>query len=180
MNRVIAVIPILFLTFAVSCQRADTEDDPAEQAFNEAWPGLLKDDQIEEFINAKLIRDRNPDEAQVALTNALRELIRKNKPGSLCRAVYWFKLSRAYGGVFNSEEERKFAGASKRLTESVQARYLMAFAHAHLDDYKTADSSLRDLLAMLPRTGRPGDNNKVRENIEAHRAFFKRFILTDK
>ena len=64
MKRAITVIPIVLLTFVVSCT------DTSEQAARRKQPPLLKKEQIDDFINAKLNRDRSAMEARIALDRA--------------------------------------------------------------------------------------------------------------
>ena len=168
------VIPILLLTFVVSCT------DTSEQAARQKRPPLLKKEQIDGFINAKLNRDRHAMEARVALDRAFLALDRTNKVDHLYKAVYWFKLSQAYGRTFNTEEKRKFAGASKQLTTLVQTRYFNACALEGDHKYTASAAIFQELLAMLPHMRPQEETSELRENIKAHAAYSKRFAATNK
>ena len=137
-------------------------------------PELLKNAQIDDFINAKLRRDRNTVKAREALDKAFLALDQTNKVDYLHRAVYWFKLSRAYGKVLNTEEERQFGNASRRLTKMVQEKYRNAYAYEKDHKYLTADVLFRELLDMLPSMGRRGGKDELRDNIIAHVAYITR------
>ena len=143
-------------------------------------PALLKKAQIDDFINVKLHRDRNAVEARAALDKAFLALERTNEIDYLYRAVYWFKLSRAYGKVLNTEEERHFGNASRRLTKQVQEKYFNAYAFERDHKYLTANVIFRELLDMLPSMGRREEKNELRENIIAHVAYITRLSSANK
>lgn len=143
-------------------------------------PVLLKKAQIDDYINAKLQRDRNAVEARKALGEAFLALDRTNEIDHLYKAVYWFKLSRAYGKVFNTEEERQFVRASKRLTKQVQEKYFNAYTFERDHRYMTADAIFRELLDMLPSMGRREERNELRQNIIAHVAYITRVSSTNR
>jgi len=143
-------------------------------------PALLTKVQIDDYINAKLNRDRNAVEARNALNKAFLALERTNEIDYLCKAVHWFKLSRAYGKVLNTEEERQFVRASKRLTRQVQEKYFNAYAFERDHKYMTANAIFRELLDMLPSMGRRQEKNELRQNIIAHVAHITRLSSTNR
>ena len=172
MKRAITVIPIVLLTFVVSCT------DTSEQAARRKQPPLLKKEQIDDFINAKLNRDRSAMEARIALDRASLALGSTDKADHLYRAVYWFKLSQAYGRRLSTKEKTQFAGVSKRLTTLVQEKYFNA---CRRDQKHTASAAIfQQLLDMLPHMEPNVEKNELRENIEAHIAHIKRLAATDK
>jgi len=171
MKRAITVIPILLLTFVVSCR------DTSEQAARWKQPPLLKKEQIDDFINAKLNRDRSAMEARIALDRAFLALDRTDEVDHLYKAVYWFKLSQAYGRVLNTKERKQFVSVSKRLTTLVQEKYFNA---CRRDQKHTASAAIfQQLLDMLPHMDPENDKNELRENIEAHLAYTHHFILEE-
>ncbi|MDP6047130.1 MAG: FHA domain-containing protein [Phycisphaerae bacterium] len=131
-------------------------------------PVLLNNQQIDDFINAPLNRDRNAVEARSALEKAILVLERTNKIDHQYKAVYWFKVARAYGRVLNSEEEQKYSEASRRLTKQVQDMYRNAYAYQKDHQYVTSERIFRNLLEMLPSMERRDGNSELRENIIAH------------
>jgi len=143
-------------------------------------PALLTKVQIDDYINAKLQRDRNAVEARNALDKALLALDRTNEIDYLYKAVYWFKLSRAYGKVLNTEEEKQFVRASRRLTKQVQEKYFNAYAFERDHKYMTANAIFRELLDMLPSMGRREEKNELRQNIIAHVAHITRLSSTNR
>ena len=168
----IGVLVVGVVIFATLFERAESR--------RRGRPPLLKKEQIDDFINAKLRRDRNSVEARNALEEALLALDRTNKVDHLYRAIHWFKLSRAYGKVFNAEEERLFANASRRLTKIVQEKYFNAYAFGRDHKYMTADAIFRELLDMLPSMGRREEKNELRQNIIAHMDHFTALSSTNK
>ena len=137
-------------------------------------PALLTPAQIDDFVNVKLTRDRNAVEARLALDKAFLALDQTNKVDHLYRAIHWFKLSRAYGKVLNTEEERQFANASRRLTKMVQEKYRNAYLHEKAHKYLNSDVLFREILDMLPSMGRREEKNELRNNVIAHVAFITR------
>ncbi|MBC8374134.1 MAG: FHA domain-containing protein [Phycisphaerae bacterium] len=137
-------------------------------------PALMNREQIESAVTAKLQRDRNPVEAGRARDKALLALDSTHKVDYLYRGLYWFKLSRAYGGVLNTEDERRFRNASKSLTEQVQEKYFNACAYEGDHKYKIAFDLFQRLLNMLPTMGRQDAKNEFRKNIRAHMAYINR------
>ncbi|MDP6633647.1 MAG: FHA domain-containing protein [Phycisphaerae bacterium] len=146
----------------------------------EKRPAPLDRNEIEDLISAKLSRDKNAVEARIALDNAFLALDRTNKIDHLYKGIYWFKLARAYGKVLNTEEERVFVDAMRRLTIQVQDKYRNAYAYERDHKYKTADGIFRELLAMLPSMGRRNDKSELVENIKAHVAYIKRQTVKNK
>jgi pSer/pThr/pTyr-binding forkhead associated (FHA) protein len=143
-------------------------------------PTMLKEEQIDDLISVKLHRDDNSAEARIALKEAMLALDRTNKIDYLYQAVYWFKLSRAYGRAFDAEEERIFGNAKRLLTKTVQEKYRNAYAFARDHKYVTAEAMFQDLLAMLPSMGRREEKTELRKNIVAHLAYIKRVSAKNK
>ncbi|MCP4374582.1 MAG: FHA domain-containing protein [bacterium] len=143
-------------------------------ARKEGRPELLNKVQIEDAIAAKLRRDQNSVEARNALDKALLALDRTHEVDYLYKALYWFKLARAYGKVLTTEEEKFFRGASRKLTKQVQEKYYNAYAHEGDRKYLKANSIYRGILDMLPPMGKSDEKNEVRDNVIAHVAYIKR------
>jgi len=169
----IGVLVVGAVVFATLFERPGGGNGPCR-------PPLLTKVQIDDYINSKLNRDRNAVEARNALNKAFLALERTNEIDYLCKAIYWFKLSRAYGKVFNTDEERQFVRASKRLTRQVQEKYHNAYAFARDHRYMTADAIFRELLDMLPSMGRREERNELRQNIIAHVAYITRASSTNR
>jgi pSer/pThr/pTyr-binding forkhead associated (FHA) protein len=145
-----------------------------QTAGREGRPALLNRVQIEDAINAKLRRDRNSVEARNALDEAMLALDRTHEVDYLYKALHCFKLSRAYGKVLSTEEERLFRNASRKLTKQVQEKYYNAYAHEGDRKYPSANAIFREILDMLPSLGKSDEKNEVRDNVIAHVAYIKR------
>ena len=110
----------------------------------------------------------------------MEELDRTNKVDYLCRSIYWFKLSQAYGKVLNTRDETLFKSAKRRLTALVQEKYRNAYAYRRDHKYRTADFIFRGLLEMLPSMGRRDEKDELRENIIFQVAYIKRLAAKNK
>ncbi|MBT3198667.1 MAG: FHA domain-containing protein [Phycisphaerales bacterium] len=136
-------------------------------------PVRLSVEEIDDYINARLSRDRNTAEANIAQTKALLFLQRTNEVDHLYRAIYAFKLAKAHGKVLSTENERLFKDASKRLTNQVWDKYLNAYAHERATRFVPSERIFREILDMIPSLGQHGESNELRENIKAHIAYIK-------
>ena len=137
-------------------------------------PVRLSVEQIDDYINARLSRDRNAAEANLAQTKALLSLQRTNQVDHLYVAIYSFKLAKAHGKVLSTTNERLFNNASKRLMNQVWEKYLNAYAHERATRFVPAERIFRDILKMIPSLGHHGESNELRENIKAHIAYIRR------
>ncbi len=192
MKRVMTLTAMLLLTFVVSCRRSgDTTsttqpdrrtnrrtDRRTNRQFNR--PPMLTASQIDECLNAELRRRRNPADARTALKKAYLELERTNKAEGLHKTVYWFKVARAHGHEFNTEEKKQFVDASVRLTKLVQKKYRDAYALERNHKYTDANTLFRELLYMLPVLGQGDDKSQLRQNVIAHAAYISRMTKTKK
>lgn len=173
---VFGVYIALLIVFVVIIVTMFDRPGPDER---EGHPVLMKKAQIEDAINAKLHRDRNPVEARIALEKAFLALDRTHKIDHLYKGLYWFKLSRAYGKTLNTEEERSFGSTSRRLTKLVQEKYFNACAFEGDHKWTTAKILFQRLLDMLPSMGGQDEKNEFRKNIRAHMAYIKRRSSTN-
>jgi len=137
-------------------------------------PVLLSDAKIDEFLNVPLNRDKNSVEAKNALREALLELEKTNRADHLYQAIYQFKLSRAYGKVFSTRDEKLFVDAKTRLTKRVQEMYRNAYAYEKDRQYITSERIFRDILDMVPSLGRRDEKSELRNNIVAHLNYIKK------
>jgi hypothetical protein len=137
-------------------------------------PDLMNRDQIENAITVKLRKDRNPVEAGNALDKALLALEDTHEIDYLYRSLYWFKLSRAYGAVLSTEDDKHFNSVKKLLTTQVQERYFNACAQEGDHKYVIAFNLFQRLLKMLPLIDRQDEKNEFRKNIRAHMAYINR------
>ena len=161
----------VFLAFALIVVTAFERSGPRGR---DKRPRLMKRDEIESAITAKLQRDRNPVEAAKARDKALLALDRTHNVDYLYRGLYWFKLSRAYGGVLSTEDEMRSSNALKLLTRQVQERYFNACAQEGDRKYRIAFDLFEKLLKMIPSMDRQDEQNEFRKNVRAHMAYINR------
>jgi pSer/pThr/pTyr-binding forkhead associated (FHA) protein len=142
-------------------------------------PKLLSRDQIAEYIRTPIIRDNNVVAAREALAKAVEILDRTNRADHLYQAIFYFKLSQAYGKVLNTKNETQFKNARERLTEVVQEKYRNAYALRRNHQYVAASRIFRQLLEMLPSMEHGRDRDGLRANIIAQVAFIRREAVKD-
>jgi predicted component of type VI protein secretion system len=140
---------------------------------------FLDDQRIDEFINSPFSRDRNAVAAREALEKAILALEWTNKVDHQYRGIYWFKVSRAYGRVLTSEEDKQFIAVKKRFTKQVQDLYRNAYAFQRDHQYVTSERIYRELLDMLPAVERRDGIRDLRQNIIAHVSFITRAAAGD-
>ena len=152
------------------------KDSMNKKARRIARSELLKRSQIDDSITAKLQRDRNPVEAAKARDKALLALDSTHKVDYLYRGIYWFKLSRAYGGVLSTEDEMRSSNALKLLTRQVQEMYFNACAQEGDRKYRIAFDLFERLLKMIPSMDRQDEQNEFRKNVRAHMAYINKQV----
>jgi len=140
---------------------------------------LLDKQRIDDLINTPFTRERNAVAAREALEKAILALERTNKVDHQYRAVYWFKVAKAYGRVLSSSEEKESISVRRQLTKRVQDMYRNAYAFQKDHQYITSERIYRELLEMLPTVERRDKIRELRQNIIAHVSFIRRVSAGD-
>ena len=97
----------------------------------------------------------------------------------LYECVYAFKQALAYSGrnfFENTEHERVYRQALRRLTEKVQQRYRNAYLHEKAQNWMRAEAAFRDLMAILT-VEEDFERNRLFANVQAHHKRAKYFML---